>query len=1074
MPVKDQFKRVWALFETDEVGKPREKVAGNREVLFDGRSQRQEYTTTSELPELSNQNMGLENPRNTPNFSPSIELMVQDWEVSDLIRTKWQHDITELLTSQQCAWKALESIDHDKLHAGREDNFYSMKPSKFRDKAKEVQGFNTVLLQQDGYPERPDCAFMREDKHEKIETELTNSKDANKELDIVLPTYRLHVEYPDNDDFGMTFAAPLTLSRTLLEQKLSCCGKDLQNVSFLNLNHEGLSSLGESVLSRWCPKTRIFTADMNRLNNLDNAFIGYEETLEQLSLKDNFLCDLNGLECLHKLQVIHLDGNYILQLCASNLYLSEKKSEQESRKNPIPKTVGQRKGKILLPIPLGSAKCPPSLCWRSLREFGVSCNRISKVERLGLLCPKLEVLDLGSNNLVSLGWSEESAFFGLRCLRVLDVGQNQLKGRSLWEGLRHCPLLLSLVASRNRLEELPTHDGSVFLRELWLNGNSIRCFSCTAWLPNLQRLYLQDNEIDTLMPIWGFPALEVLDLSFNKISQVQQLQQLGCFSNLRSLQLNDNPVAELPNYTVRILEAIPWLIELDNEPLTEYSRVQAVQDIFLKVMSTVGLSYVRSNILKGTMPCLGVVDISRQESNMSQEWNSILVNNIVAGDADIHVLWAILVEIHHAYLNISHGKGQNCSSPFLTECHWRLHSFRLMCLDHKKRLFNSSRESASFKGGINESLGSVSEMTLCHPKDGRVPATDQHTEGGISAQDSYITDLQLCMWEHIQFNSSHYEDSLCMNEDYELEIKQHNKRVLRLQALARGFLARRQHRRQTVTVCKQVNVMSSTELCHAAAKIQAYWKRWKSKKANSLQKLREKTKMQFIVKFQALWRGFRTRKRFQMAMRDSKYEDSDDFEYVVVDEADFLPENLVLKEEDVSSANLQYQERYDIHELPSPLRLYFHDAKTAHPYGTQEEKLFIGSHCKGNEAEAGKHLQLLIERKAAVDEITKDWGFSQEKTALQLMRALENTRRRAKEIPKANSQARYNAFISKCAKYNKDLTNPCSLENQWVEHENNGVAPIGLFKSSNKTALLKPKGGKRFVTASVTTLDLSR
>jgi Leucine-rich repeat (LRR) protein len=78
--------------------------------------------------------------------------------------------------------------------------------------------------------------------------------------------------------------------------------------------------------------------------------------------------------------------------------------------------------------------------------------------------------------------------------------------------LNHCPVLVSLIASRNRLTELPTHFGSVMLREIWLNGNSIKCLACNAWLPNLQRFYLQDNLIDNLESLLGCPSLEVIVL----------------------------------------------------------------------------------------------------------------------------------------------------------------------------------------------------------------------------------------------------------------------------------------------------------------------------------------------------------------------------------------------------------------------------------------------------------------------------------------------------------------------------------------------------------------------------------
>ncbi|KAI5072692.1 hypothetical protein GOP47_0012798 [Adiantum capillus-veneris] len=1044
-----QVKKVWALFETDELGRPQKKIAGSKEGWSNEELQRQGY-------EPSN-NMGHEDPKKKQKFNPPILLMVCDWQLSDLIRSRWQHDATHLQNSQQCLWKAMENVSHGNLPKEQQNSSFSILSRK----PMVVESEKDQALAM-GIHENGERAYIEEDKH--VVEGVANRK-GSKEQDIVLSTYRLHVENPGDNGLGMSFAAPLILSRTLLEQKLNCCGRDLQNVSFLNLNHEGLSSLGDSVLNHWCPKIRILTADMNRLNSLKNAFAGYEETLEQLSLKDNFLCELNGLECLRNLQVVHLDGNYLLHVCASNLNLLEEFSKEGFRDNVNIDVVGQGRRKVVLPISLGSARCLPLLCWRSLREFGVSCNRISKVERLGLLCPNLEVLDLGSNNLVSLGWSEESALFGLRCLRVLDVGQNRLKGSSLWDNLRHCPLLVSLVASRNRLEDLPTHDGSVFLRELWLNGNSIRCFACAAWLPNLQRLYLQDNEIDTLMPICGFPSLEVLDLSFNKISEVHQLQQLGCFSNLRSLQLNDNPAAELPDYTVKVLEAVPWLVELDNEPLTDFSRLQAVKNLYSNIVSTCGLWYVRSNILKGKLPCPSILK-TQSQGKISHERNLILVNSIMAGDAELNTLWAILLEVSHMYISTYFGKAQSCLSPFSKECQWRLQSFWLMCLAQKKRLSNSLRESASLKGGRDSSLGDVSGMMHCHVGNNGMASAEPYTGGGICIKSSYVADLERCLGEHIQFNGSPYENVLILNESYKLELELHDRRVSKVQALARGFLVRKQElaaRKQLLSISPRKTHKGNLDF-HAAAKIQAYWKGWKAR--GFLQHLiaRKMKSVRSIARFQALWRGFRTRKRFQLAMQDCKYEDSDDFEYPLLVETDYLPKFSQLHELDPCSIYSGFQNKYDIHELPSQLLHYFQEADTPQTNEMQGGKLFSGSHCKGHEAESGKHLHLAVEKKAAVAEITKDWGFSDEKTALQLMRALANTRKRIKEAPRASSQARYNAFISKCAKHSSLFTNPCLPVSQQVKPESIEDELNGCPIADSKGGL--PLQARRYITPS--------
>jgi Leucine-rich repeat (LRR) protein len=253
--------------------------------------------------------------------------------------------------------------------------------------------------------------------------------------------------------------------------------------------------------------------DKNRLTTLENAFHGCQEFLEHISAKDNFLTDFAGLETLHNLQVLSLEGNAISQILACT---KERcwDDDHDNDANHRPLFLHRRRG-----LQFESQQC--SRCvdnagrlllrswWPNLKNLSLARNRVTEILNLGFVCPNLEILDLSANQLVSLGGDAKGrGLTNLRNLRVLDVGQNRLKGRSLWEALNHCPLLVSLVASRNRLTELPTHSGNALLQELWLNGNSIRYFSCKAWLPNLQRLYLQDNNIDILVPIWGCPSLE--------------------------------------------------------------------------------------------------------------------------------------------------------------------------------------------------------------------------------------------------------------------------------------------------------------------------------------------------------------------------------------------------------------------------------------------------------------------------------------------------------------------------------------------------------------------------------------
>lgn len=69
------------------------------------------------------------------------------------------------------------------------------------------------------------------------------------------------------------------------------------------------------------------------------------------------------------------------------------------------------------------------------------------------------------------------------------------------------------------------------------------------WMPNLSNLYLQENQIFAVQPLHGLPSLSIVNISFNRLGQAEEL--LSAFSllpNLAELYLNGNPVENDPRY----------------------------------------------------------------------------------------------------------------------------------------------------------------------------------------------------------------------------------------------------------------------------------------------------------------------------------------------------------------------------------------------------------------------------------------------------------------------------------------------------------------------------------------------
>jgi hypothetical protein len=143
----------------------------------------------------------------------------------------------------------------------------------------------------------------------------------------------------------------------------------------------------------------------------------------------------------------------------------------------------------------------------------------------------------------------------LPSLTHLDLGNNRLTSISAAALSDGCPLLQTLILSRNEISEAPCPLRLPLLRSLWLNGNRIA--ELTRWnrsdkredamfLPMLQKLFLQDNQIMSLdkHSLECCPMLQELDLSFNALQAVKDvaaaLRRVG--ESLKVVHVQDNPL----------------------------------------------------------------------------------------------------------------------------------------------------------------------------------------------------------------------------------------------------------------------------------------------------------------------------------------------------------------------------------------------------------------------------------------------------------------------------------------------------------------------------------------------------
>jgi U2 small nuclear ribonucleoprotein A' len=110
-----------------------------------------------------------------------------------------------------------------------------------------------------------------------------------------------------------------------------------------------------------------------------------------------------------------------------------------------------------------------------------------------------------------------------------------------------------------------------------LSDNEIRKLESFPLLKRLQNLYLNNNHLSSIDPAVGnsLPNLETLILTNNYIRELDQLEPLKNFKNLKTLSLLDNLVTKRDNYRLYVINLIPSLKTLDFQKIKKQERERA-------------------------------------------------------------------------------------------------------------------------------------------------------------------------------------------------------------------------------------------------------------------------------------------------------------------------------------------------------------------------------------------------------------------------------------------------------------------------------------------------------------------
>ncbi|XP_026667034.1 protein artichoke [Ceratina calcarata] len=275
-----------------------------------------------------------------------------------------------------------------------------------------------------------------------------------------------------------------------------------------------------------------------------------------------------------------------------------------------------------------------------LRSLDLSANGIERILPGSLAdLPNLRKLNFGYNSLRIL---EDGAFDNLSRLEQLDLRYNRLvtlHGRSF----RPLRSLMDLNLRGNRLEVLrpDIFQENIRLQRLDLSRNNLAQIPHATFSNSrdLRELYASHNTLTELPgSLHGLTALEVLDLSFNKLN-ILSPETLSSLSALLELKLVRNRIRELREGAFDGLPRLT-LIDLENNDLRiiERNAIRALPELQAIRLGKNRLQMIPS----GAFTELPLLQSAELQENRIQE---------VASNAFINVPHLLFLNLSHNHLS---------------------------------------------------------------------------------------------------------------------------------------------------------------------------------------------------------------------------------------------------------------------------------------------------------------------------------------------------------------------------------------------------------------------------------------
>lgn len=204
-------------------------------------------------------------------------------------------------------------------------------------------------------------------------------------------------------------------------------------------------------------------------------------------------------------------------------------------------------------------------CFKSVEKLVVNHYPIVRVYGMGNLRDTVKVLEVHSSelkNIVELVMCEElhkkieNANDSHVWLKVkhLDLSDNFIE--TIDEGIKLLPHIESLILNNNLLSEISNITLLPMLSKIHLASNSFRSLpeDLHTKLGNIVSIDISQNQLSSLISFSKLYSLEWLDVSCNKIEDINEIKYIGSLPCLENLRLTGNLVSTIIDYRVRTLE----------------------------------------------------------------------------------------------------------------------------------------------------------------------------------------------------------------------------------------------------------------------------------------------------------------------------------------------------------------------------------------------------------------------------------------------------------------------------------------------------------------------------------------